>query len=243
MAPRAVRPDPAYQQIAAHYRQLITKGGIGPGVLLPPSRELGEEWGVANVTVSKALRLLESEGLVQVSKKGVTVTYGQKATYSPRDRLAAMRRSGVIYPTGTGKILSAVVVPAPDDVAAAMGIEAGDSVIRRERVTFEAEQPVQRSVTWMPGELADAVPALLSTEPIPGGTIGAVRQATSRDVVTDSFQQWAELADDVVRGALNLADPSAVLAGVNTWRDESGAVLEYGQSWTAPGCRVTVREQ
>jgi len=243
MAPRAERPAPPYQQIAAHYRQAIRDGDLSAGDKLPSSTELAAEWGVANTTVAKGLRLLASEGYVDVSNQGVIVTYGQTNTYTPRDRLNAMRRTGRIYPpSDRAEIVSAELVPAPAHVADAMGIDAGQQVIRRERLTYHADRVVQHSISWMPGDLAETVPALLSTERIAGGTMGAVREATGREVKRDAYRHSARLATPAERTALQLPEDAehALLAGDNTWYDATGAVLEYGESIIPPGLWVTV---
>jgi DNA-binding GntR family transcriptional regulator len=243
MAPRAERPAPPYQQIAAHYRQAIRDGELSAGDKLPTSTDLATEWGVANTTVAKGLRLLASEGYVSVSNQGVTVTYGQTNTYTPRDRLNAMRRTGRIYPpSDRAAITSAELVPAPEHVADAMGIDSGKPVIRRERLTYHADRAVQHSISWMPGDLAELVPALLSTERIAGGTMGAVREATGREVKRDTYRHSARLATVGEVAALGLPEggPHAVLAGDNTWYDAAGAVLEYGESIIPPGLWVTV---
>jgi len=57
--------DPrAYVRIAALIRQQISEGKLRPGMPTPSIRTLTEEHGVARQTAAKALRLLESEGIV-----------------------------------------------------------------------------------------------------------------------------------------------------------------------------------
>ena len=58
--------DPrAYVQIAAAVRQRITTGELAPGQPAPSITALVQEHGVARQTASKALRMLETEGLVR----------------------------------------------------------------------------------------------------------------------------------------------------------------------------------
>ena len=57
--------DPrAYVRIADSVRQEITAGRLQPGQPVPSITTLSQEYGVARQTAAKALRLLESEGLV-----------------------------------------------------------------------------------------------------------------------------------------------------------------------------------
>jgi GntR family transcriptional regulator len=57
--------DPrAYVRIADRLRQQITAGQLRPGQPVPSITTLTQDHGVARQTAAKALRLLESEGLV-----------------------------------------------------------------------------------------------------------------------------------------------------------------------------------
>ena len=245
MAPRVERPDPPYLQIVKHYRQMIKDGELVEGARLPSGRELAEGWGVANTTVFKAMRRLQAEGLVRLSNQGTVVTFGETSTYTPRDRLRAMRRSGRIYPpSDRTAVVSAEVMPAPAPVADAMGIEAGDLVVRRERITYHGDKPVTLSVSWLPGELAEAASALLSTERLPGGTITVIREATGREVARDTYRECARLATPAEVTALGLpeGEPHAVLTGENTWYEQDGAVLEFGEYVIPSGLWVIVED-
>lgn len=51
--------------LADALREKILKGDLGAGVELPSERELGEQAGVSRATVREALRILESEGLIE----------------------------------------------------------------------------------------------------------------------------------------------------------------------------------
>ncbi|MDA8368602.1 MAG: GntR family transcriptional regulator [Nocardiopsaceae bacterium] len=241
MTPRIQRPEPPYLQLVAHYRTLIKDGELKSGTRLPATRELADQWQVSHTTVAKAVTLLRSEGLVETSNQGTTVSFGETNTYTPRDRLRAMKRSGRIYPHSEAtRILAAAVVPAPEHVAAAMGIEEGDQVVRRERVTLHGDVPVTHSVTWMPGELVDSVPELATTERIPGGTVGAVRERTGREVTRDTYRECARRATAEIAAALEVAEGDPVLYGQNTWYEDSGAVLEFGEFTIPEGRWISV---
>jgi DNA-binding GntR family transcriptional regulator len=57
--------DPrAYVRLANQIRQQITSGDLQPGQPTPSITTLCQEHGVARQTAAKALRVLESEGLV-----------------------------------------------------------------------------------------------------------------------------------------------------------------------------------
>lgn len=54
-----------YAQIAAHYRERIADGRLAPGAQLPAVAAIAEGWGVAIVTVQRAIAQLRKEGLVE----------------------------------------------------------------------------------------------------------------------------------------------------------------------------------
>ena len=53
-----------YLQVADDLRQAIRAGSIQPGDKLPSTRELMDRYGIANMTVQAALRVLRDEGLI-----------------------------------------------------------------------------------------------------------------------------------------------------------------------------------
>jgi GntR family transcriptional regulator, histidine utilization repressor len=58
-------PDPrAYQRMAVLLRDQITSGMFTPGAPLPSIGELRQEHGHSRQTVTKAMRILEEEGLI-----------------------------------------------------------------------------------------------------------------------------------------------------------------------------------
>jgi GntR family transcriptional regulator len=58
--------DPrAYVRIAVLIRRQITDGTLQPGMPVPSITRLVQEHGVARITASHALRVLEEEGLVR----------------------------------------------------------------------------------------------------------------------------------------------------------------------------------
>ncbi|MGY2025924.1 MULTISPECIES: GntR family transcriptional regulator [Nocardia] len=220
-------------QLVAHYRDAITAGDLREGERMPSVREIADQWKVAYTTAAKAMRQLAADGLVSTSKQGTIVAFMEGSTYSPADRLRSVHRGRVIYPHGASRIISAELVPAPQHVADAMGIETGDQVVRRERVTMHGEVPVTWSVTWMPGELTEQVPELLDLAPIPGGqgTIGLVKERTGRfpKVGLDSYRQCAAPATALIAERLGIAEGDPVLIGENRWPEETGVVLEFGE--------------
>lgn len=72
-------PVPPYEQIRAQLAEFIHSGRLSEGERLPPVRQLAADLGLANGTVARAYRELESAGLV-LSRRGA----GTKVTAAPR---------------------------------------------------------------------------------------------------------------------------------------------------------------
>jgi DNA-binding LacI/PurR family transcriptional regulator len=75
---------PLYRQVEIHLRERIQSGSLQPGDMLPPVRELCEQFGGINhLTVRQAIRNLTEEQLVRpVQGKGTFVTQKQKSRRS-----------------------------------------------------------------------------------------------------------------------------------------------------------------
>jgi len=60
-----VRKTKVYAEVAAQIHRLIGDGRLKPGDKLPPERELAEVFGVSRTSVRDAIRVLETQGLVE----------------------------------------------------------------------------------------------------------------------------------------------------------------------------------
>jgi DNA-binding transcriptional regulator YhcF (GntR family) len=73
-------------RIAADLRSRIGEGEFGPGDRVPSTRELTRQWGVAMATATRALSLLQDEGLLR-SVRGVgTIVAARPSAPRPRRR-------------------------------------------------------------------------------------------------------------------------------------------------------------
>ncbi len=78
----AASPVPIYIQIADYVAARVASGQLKKGSRLPAERDLAEQWGVAYLTVRRAMRELRERGLVtSVVGKGTFITgdQGQQA--------------------------------------------------------------------------------------------------------------------------------------------------------------------
>ncbi|SES28457.1 GntR family transcriptional regulator [Actinokineospora terrae] len=229
---------PKYLQIANHYRDQITRGDLKPGDKLPSERQIAEEWEVVRPTAEKALNSLEGQGLVERRQGSGTYVLTQKVAVRARERYARVRQFGKIYAPGWYAVIkSAELVAAPDHVAEALGVGVGDQVIRRARVTHnDADLPVEMSISWADGSLAEVAPNLLVAERIRMGSVGYVESVTGRTASHARDQFAARAATDEERETLGLSGTdAAVLAYRHTVYDQDDKPLEYAEAAYPPG--------
>ena len=62
--------EPPYRQVAAILRERITSGELAPGAAVPSVRTLQQEYGIAQTTARKALKVLVDEGLARIVPAG-----------------------------------------------------------------------------------------------------------------------------------------------------------------------------
>lgn len=78
---RSSRIDPAalrllWEQVADDIRADIQSGSLPPGSRLPSELELAEQYGVARVTVRRAIAELRTEGLITIMRgRGTYVAF------------------------------------------------------------------------------------------------------------------------------------------------------------------------
>ncbi|MEV8391891.1 MULTISPECIES: GntR family transcriptional regulator [unclassified Streptomyces] len=228
---------PKYDQIAADLRGQIVRGDLEPGQTLPSERELTDRWSVSRATVVKALDVLRQEGLVETRQgTGSIVKERTPLARTAGERYATAVATGNIYTAGEyAEILAAELVPAPEHVATGLGIEAGATVARRHRVTFEGETPTATSYSWFTSEVAEAAPRLLLRERVREGTTRYVEMQTGRHPHTGRDWWTSRLASDDELELLRLEGPAAISEVRHVAYDADGRALAYEVGITPSG--------
>ncbi|WP_434591207.1 GntR family transcriptional regulator [Streptomyces sp. A5-4] len=228
---------PKYDQIAGDLRGRMVRGELAAGQSLPSERELTERWNVSRSTVVKALDVLRQEGLVETRQgTGSIVKERTPLARTAGERYATSIATGNIYTAGEyAEIVSAEMVAAPQEVATGLGIEVGENVVRRHRVTFEGETPTATSFSWFAADVAEAAPRLLRRERIREGTTRYVELQTQRRPHTGRDWWTSRLATDEELGLLRLDGPAAVAEARHVAYDAEGRALTYEVGITPSG--------
>lgn len=226
--PKINRESPS-QQIASRLRRAITEGELKAGDKAPTTRELMADYGVAAATAHRVLKTLQAEGYL-VARPGRSggsfVTSEQE-----RSRIAAQQaeatRADSVSLGDQAKIIDAGSSDASEQVAAALGVKKGAVVIYRHRIHLDAEgEPLARSTSWFPGNLAENFPQLLVTECIAGDTSALVKASGGEE------KHHAVAASASVAEVLQVEEGAPVIAGRTWFKDDGGRVLEYRESYS-----------
>ncbi|WP_345040611.1 TetR/AcrR family transcriptional regulator C-terminal domain-containing protein [Streptomyces sannanensis] len=87
--------EPPYLRIASDIRRRIASGELAPGDLVPSTRRITQEWGVAMATATKALAALKKEGLVR-AVPGVGTVVGDPGPAGRAAPAAGLTRDVVV---------------------------------------------------------------------------------------------------------------------------------------------------
>lgn len=224
--PRIERTWP-YLQVATQLRQQITEGMHAPDRALPSIRELATEWGVSEVTMQKALRVLKEEGLVE-SRPGVgIVVRASRTACRAQDRYSIARRTGRMLAENERSEITTAVADAPADVRAALNLSEGAQAIRRHRVIFRDDAAVETCNSWFPATVAEAAPRLLDAERIDGGSGRYLAEALGKSLTYAEETITARLATPQEAGELAQSEPLAVLVVRHAVVDADGEPLIY----------------
>ena len=207
-------PMPKYHQVYLVLREQLHEGKFSQG--LPGEVALMQQFGVARVTVRRALEQLASEGLISrepgrgtralapgVSGSG-TLTEGRSSA-----KLTGLLENLVSMGLKTSvKVLDVEQVMASSSVANALQLNVGDPVQKAVRVRSTSDGPLSHITTYVPASIAStfgrnelALKPILVLLEESGVKVGRAHQTIS-----------ARLADAQVAKHLDVSVGSALLA-------------------------------
>jgi len=205
---------PKYHQVYVVLREQLHEGRFSDG--LPGELALMQQFGVARVTVRRALEQLAAEGLISREPgrgtralalgESLAARYGEGGQ---RAHLTGLLENLVSMGLKTSvRVLDVEVVTAPANVANALQLKVGDPVQKAVRVRSTKEGPLSHITTYVPAEIArpfgrrelEKKPILVLLEES-GVKVGRAHQTIS-----------ARLADVQVAKHLDVSVGSALLA-------------------------------
>jgi len=161
------RPEPLWHQAEQALRSLIADGTWPDGTQLPNEGKLSEMLGVSRITIRHALRNVEESGLLRREHgrgtfvRTSTMTAGVRGLTSFTQEMADR---GLVVGS---RVLEMVELPATPEVAAALEIADGETVVMVRRLRAGNNQPIGIQTAFMPAarvpgfiEIGGAVPSL-----------------------------------------------------------------------------------
>lgn len=231
-------PVPKYHQIYLVLLEQLRDGRFAKG--LPGEMALRREFGVARVTVRKALERLAAERLIERTPGRGTVPVAREparrhapakpgAAETPRAFGGLLESLVSMGLTTTVKVVSVETLPCPPAVAERLAVEPGTPVQKAVRVRQSREGPLSHITTFVPKALAPFGRRELAKKPIlvlmeeAGTRIGRAAQLIS-----------ARLADTEVARHLDVAVGSALLSVQRLIHDAEGRPVQWLQGLYRP---------
>ncbi len=220
-------PLPKYHRIYLVLREQLQDGRFSAG--LPGELALMEQFGVARVTVRRALQELAGEGLITRQPGRGTHPVERDAGRAQQAEPSRTGLTGLLENivsmslNTTVRVLAVDTVAASTAVAAALGLAPGDRVQKAVRVRSTREGPLSHITTYVPADVARRFGRReLARKPIlvlleeSGVKVGRAEQSIS-----------ARLADAEVAGELQVAVGSALLAVRRVIFDEQERPVQW----------------
>jgi len=153
--------------------------------------------------------------------------------------------SDLYEPNHYAKITEAVVdATPPERVLNALGLDDGNTVIRRVRTKYQdngtaKHSLIEQSVSWFPTDYGEKAPKLLTTDRIREGTyryladaldvrLSKVTHIFETDLATESEADTLGLYHGVSRA--NLPVTPEIVPGRHLFETDQGRVIEFGES-------------
>jgi GntR family transcriptional regulator len=236
-----------YADLAAHFRTQIKSGELAPGDSLPSVSEIRDQFGVAAKTVSRALGVLKSEGLVTSRGSLGTVVAKSPIVITGADRLNRMEKNGLRYAPGetsSGHRVMRRSVYDPE-VCTALNLEPGDEAVIRIRVFRQDDQPTSVGVSVYPPHTTAAVPELADDVRMVKQFDKLYTERTGREVVKGQRVAHSRQASQDELAALEIDAPPhtsvSVMVTTVTFHDDEQA-LAYWEDVYAPGSRLPLSD-
>lgn len=249
------------EQVSGDLRRRIRAGEFLPGDRLPAETTLVTEYEVGLVTVREALAALRTEGLIEERQGRGTFVRGRRRRAErsnlrhqwEKDRARAgpgERRSTGATEEDTGLTTDQLAfqaeyerIEAPEELAAALGLEPGDAVLKRTYRTRSVDEDDSLKVarSYIPYEIAEQNPDLLDAgqEPWPGGTMN---QLFTVGIEIDRVEEVVTARSPTPEESeeLGLTPGAAIMDVRKTLYDIDGRIVEVADV-VLPGDRYAVK--
>jgi GntR family transcriptional regulator len=218
------QPTPLYHQIYTILRDEIVSGAYPNGAILPSEFELTRQYGVSRVTAKRALNELAAEGLVSRERGRGTVVRFEAPSPPVRASVEGLLENLLQMGIKTEvRLLAFDYVAASEDVARALGCQAGTIVQRAVRVRLMEGEPFSHLTTHVP----EALGRSYSRDDLANRPLLALLERCG--VIVSSAHQTltATLADARIAPLLEVQVGAPLLRISRTVYDQDGRAVEH----------------
>lgn len=212
-----------YHRVYTVLRERIVAGQYPADKPLPGELDLAAAFSVSRVTMRRALDELVRDGLIERSRGRGSFPRADAAAAAPvsgsisglLDNIIAMGLKTSV------RILALETMPAPPDVATAMGLAAGARVQKAVRVRSLDGAPLALMTTFVPQAVATFTRRQLTETPML-----KLLEAAGVGVTHADQTLSAQLADETVAPLLDVSYGAALLAVTRLVRDGNGRAVQ-----------------
>jgi len=225
-------PLPLYFQLQRSLKLQIEDGTYAPGAALPTEAQLCKAYGVSRITVGKALDGLVAAGAI-VRRRGV-------GTFVSADPLPA-KSVGLVGSLDemlaraknlTRSLMGVTDVVPPDDVAAALELEAGVKVKRLEALFHSGDEPYSYSHSYVRRDLGERILADRSIAGLP--TARAVEAVSGKSIGRAEQTVDPIIASQRIADHLSLKRGAPILRVCRTYFVETDETVLVVNAWYHP---------
>ncbi|MBY4797758.1 GntR family transcriptional regulator [Collinsella sp. AGMB00827] len=225
-----------YLQLADFIREKVYAKEWRAGDRIPSEHALMSMFEVARGTVRKALKLLVDEGMLHqvrgsgtyVSEPGIAHPVGGR----PLSFADSLKAQGKDFTT---RVVDQWIGPASDDVASALKVPIGCTVMFMRRVRSVDNIPIICQESWL--NLRECA-GLQDIDYTQESLFNAVQQCSKRKIKTSDMRYTARVAGSEHGELLDCDESAALLMLEQVISLEDGTPIEWCSTWFTPGQSV-----
>jgi len=212
-----------YKSIADKLRLRLNSSNFDIGSPLPGEKKLAEEFGVARMTIRKAIELLVDRGLV-VRRQGAGTYVARKDIHHETSNLVGLAevlgRQGIKV---TSEVLIFEVQPAAPSIASQLRIAIDERIYFSRRVRYADDKPLMLEDSYMPVKLFRN----LSLAHLEGSKFDYIEKECGITISGNHEMLTPVLADKQLAQAMNIPEQMPLLRITSLSYNDNGDFLNY----------------
>lgn len=212
-----------YKSIADRLRLRLNSADFAIGSPLPGEKKLAEEFGVARMTIRKAIDLLVDWGLV-VRRHGSGTFVARKDVHHETSNLTGLAE--VLRKQGkevVSQVLAFEVMPAPPAIASLLRIKIDERIYFSRRVRYVDGKPLMLKDSYMPVKLFRN----LSLSHLEGSKFDYIEKECGI-IISGNYETLTPvLADKQLARSMNVPEQTPLLRITSLSYSDSGEFLNY----------------